>query len=268
MIWIILAAILLVYKPIWFAAIALMAITVLVVSAIEDSKQTQNVQYAVVVGRTKVMTTKSRPSGYSISSRGNVRGYWRFREEVDHIEIEFEVHYEDGRVRHVKATEGTGKCNRLLSFVGKEPKPEPPKPKAVEPPKFVEVPKPIEPLKIEQKNEPPKRKNGKYFIDIPFEIAPNEYGLTVSYPSCQIEKRNDGESRIHVRFTVSYDPTVKGVRNRVAICSAVDQAGRTMEVRKGSKVFDTSGSQMVDILFWENADEEPAKIVVGIDRYY
>lgn len=106
-----------------------------------------------------------------------------------------------------------------------------------------------------------------YYIDIPFEIAPNEYGLKISYPSCQVEKKEDGDQRVYVRFTATYDPTVKGLRNRVLICSIVNKDGKTMDISRGRKVLDTSGSQMVDITYWHLMEEEPARVVVGLDRY-
>lgn len=110
-------------------------IFVLIVDAIATAAQLKGIQYALVVGKTNWMTTKTRPSGFSIGSRGSIRGYWRFREEVDHVEVKFEVHYEDGRVRIVTANEGTSKCDRLMSFVGAPPirKENIPTQKAIEP---------------------------------------------------------------------------------------------------------------------------------------
>lgn len=247
------------------------------------SAQVKNVQYAIIVGRTRVMTTKSRPSGYSISSRGSFRAYWKFRDEVDHIEVEFEVHYEDGNVRHITAHEDSALCNRLMPYVGIKPKPpiltpEQPIPIA-EQPKPAEIPPQNEQIKLESEVKPmpeakpaevpkPKRKEEKRFAEVPFEIAPNEYNLAISYPSCQMVRWSNGEYRIQVRFSASYDPTVKGLRNRVITCATVDSSGRMTAVRKESKVLDLSGSMMVDISFWENAEQEPAKIIVGIDRHY
>lgn len=267
-----------------FAVIFIAIIIIgLVVHASNVSEQLKNIQYAVILGKTRVMTTKSRPSGYSISSRGNFRAYWRFRNEVDHIEVEFEVHYESGEVRRITANEDSSLYNGLMPYVGLKPKPPVPKPTPappiVEPPKPVEISPPKEPIKHmdEVKTLPeakpaeqpkPKRKEEKRFAEVPFEVAPNEYSLVISYPSCQMIRWASGEYRIEVRFAVSYDPTVKGVRNRVVTCATVDSSGRMTAVRRDNKVLDLSGSRMVDIMFWENAEQEPAKIVVGIDRYY
>ncbi len=266
-------------------AVIIVAVVIICVIANSDyvSAQLKNVQYAVIVGKTRVMTTKSRPSGYSISSRGNVRAYWRFRNEVDHIEVEFEVHYESGEVCRITANEGSSLYNGLMPYVGIKPRPPVPKPTPplpiMEPPKPVEISKPKEPIKHmdevkplpeEKPAEPPKpkQKEEKRFAEVPFEVAPNEYNLAISYPSCQMIKWASGEYRIEVRFAVSYDPTVKGVRNRVVTCATVDSSGRMTAVRSDNKVLDLSGSRIVDIMFWENAEQEPAKIVVGIDRYY
>lgn len=260
-----------------FAVIFIAIIIIgLVVHASNVSEQLKNIQYAVILGKTRVMTTKSRPSGYSISSRGNFRAYWRFRNEVDHIEVEFEVHYESGEVRRITANEDSSLYNGLMPYVGAKPKPPipnpAPPPKIVELPKIVEISPPKEPIKHMDEvktSEPPKqnKNKGNRFAEVPFEIAPNEYKLSVSYPSCQMVRRSNGECRVQVRFSVSYDPTVKGVRNRVITCATVDSAGRMTAVRRDNKVLDLSGSRMVDIMFWENAEQEPAKIVIGVDRY-
>lgn len=261
MFWILVLIIVFIISPpigfaILFAAIAIAVVTIKI-----DNKQTEGIEYTELIGRTKVMTTKTRPSGFSIGSKGSVRGYWRFREEVDHIDVAFWVHYKDGRTRKITAAEGSSKCDELYFYIRK-PRAEPkPKPIVIEPPKVIEQPKIVEVAK------PQKQEKNKYYIEIPFEIAPNEYGLTISYPSCQVEHTKDGERRAYVRFTATYDPTVKGLRNRVIICSLVNKDGKTMDVRRGTKVFDTSGSQMIDLSFWKLIDEEPARVVVGIDRY-
>ena len=273
------------YWP-YIAIFAVLVVAAVIICVIANSAyvstQLKNVQYAVILGKTRVMTTKSRPSGYSISSRGNFRAYWRFRNEVDHIEVEFEVHYESGEVRRITANEDSSLYNGLMPYVGLKPKPPVPKPTPpppiVEPPKPVEISPPKEPIKHMDEVKPlpeanpaeppkPKRNEEKRFAEVPFEVAPNEYSLEISYPSCQMIRRASGEYRIEVRFAISYDPMVKGIRNRVITCATVDSAGRMTAVRRDNKVLDLSGSRMVDIMFWENAEQEPAKIVIGVDRY-
>ena len=270
------------YWP-YIAIFAVLVVAAVIICVITNSAyvsaQLKNVQYAVILRRTRVMTTKSRPSGYSISSRGNFRAYWRFRNEVDHIEVEFEVHYESGEVRRITANEDSSLYNGLMPYVGAKPKPPipnpAPPPQIAELPKLVEISPPKEPIKHMEHmdevktSEPPKqnKNKGNRFAEVPFEIAPNEYKLSVSYPSCQMVRRSNGECRVQVRFSVSYDPTVKGVRNRVITCATVDSAGRMTAVRRDNKVLDLSGSRMADIMFWENAEQEPAKIVIGVDRY-
>lgn len=271
------------YIAIFAALIAAIVIICVIVNSAHVSAQLKNVQYAVIIGRTRVMTTKSRPSGYSISSRGSFRAYWRFRDEVDHIEVTFEVHYEDGKVRNITAHEDSELYNRLMPYVGIKPKPPIPTPEPpiqiAEPPKPVEISLPKETIKRMDEVKPlpearpaappkPKRKEEKRFAEVPFEVAPNEYSLAISYPSCQMIRWESGEYRIEVRFSVSYDPTVKGVRNRVITCATVDGSGRMTAVRRDNKALDLSGSRIVDIMFWENAEQEPAKIVVGVDRHY
>lgn len=273
------------YWP-YIAIFAVLVVAAVIICVIANSAyvsaQLKNVQYAVILGKTRVMTTKSRPSGYSISSRGNFRAYWRFRNEVDHIEVEFEVHYESGEVRRITANEDSSLYNGLMPYVGAKPKPPipnpAPPPQIAELPKLVEISPPKEPIKHMDEVKPlpeanpaeppkPKRKEEKRFAEVPFEVAPNEYSLEISYPSCQMIRRASGEYRIEVRFAISYDPMVKGIRNRVITCATVDSAGRMTAVRRDNKVLDLSGSRMADIMFWENAEQEPAKIVIGVDRY-
>lgn len=255
------------YIAVFGGVVVVCVIAALIAQAIVDSNQLKDIEYTELLGRTKVMDVKTRPSGFSVGSRGSFRTYWRFREEVDHIDVDFRVHYQDGRVCKVTAREGSGKCDKLYSYMGKPKlKPvEPPKPVVIEPPKVIEQPKIVEASRSEAK--PQKQEKNKYYIEIPFEIAPNEYSLAIAYPSCQVENTKDGERRAYVRFTATYDPTVKGLRNRVIICSLVNKDGKTMDVRRGMKVFDTSGSQMIDLSFWKLIDEEPARVVVGVDRY-
>lgn len=264
----------------YIVIVAVIVIVSIIAAAVDDSKKLKDIQYAAIIGRTKVIKTKSRPSGYSISSSGNFRGYWRFRDEVDHIDVKFEVHYESGEVRCVTAMEGSFLYNGLMPYVGIKPKspiptPEPPIQNAAPPKPAVIHPK-SEPIEIERpmpEAKPtevpkPRKKEERRFVEVPFEIAPNEYNLTLSYPSCQMVRRSDGECRVQVRFSVSYDPTVKGVRNRAVTCATVDGSGRITAVRRDNKVLDLSGIRIVDIMFWENAEEEPKKVIIGIDRYY
>lgn len=241
----------------------------------------RGVDYAYIVGRTTCMTTRSRPSGYSVSSRGNVRAYWRYQKEVDHVDIEFEVHNRDGTVQNVTTEEGSSLYKRLSPYVRLKPEPSatrswPPPAKelqkTVEPPKIEATVKKQEiaelPAKVEEaKPTIQKAKEEKYYADVPFEIAPNEFNLKISYPSCQMVKWESGEHRIYVRFGITYDPTVKGVRNRVVKCATVDKEGRMTAVEKEWKVLDLSGSKLIEIMFADNAEQEPAKIVVGLDRH-
>lgn len=138
-----------------------LAILGLVIQAIVDHCELKNIDYTVLLGRTRVMTTKTRPSGFSIGSKGHMRTYWRFREEVDHVDVDFEVHYQDGRVCQVTAREESGKFDKLHSYIGK-PKEKPKvieQPQIAEAPKFVETPKIVEVPKKNTNNreEPPGR---------------------------------------------------------------------------------------------------------------
>lgn len=255
-------------------------IFVLIADAIATESQLKGIQYTLVVGRTNWMNTKTRPSGFSIGSRGSIRGYWRFREEVDHVEVKFEVHYEDGRVRMVTANEGTSKCDRLMSFVGSPPnrKENVPTQKAIEPQLTQTTTIQVARLeKVERKQDAitdltqsqiaQKKKDEKRFAEVPFEVTPNEFNLAVHNPSCQMVKRSDGEYRIFIRFAITYNPSVKGVRNRCVKCATIDSAGRMTAVERECKVLDLSGSRLVEITFLENAEQEPAKVIVGLDRY-
>lgn len=263
------------YLLIFLVITAVTVVIALIIKAESDSNDVKDIEYTILLGRTRIMETRTRPSGFSISSRGNVRGYWKFKDEVARIDVDFEVHYENGNVRRITAVEGSNKCNTLYSYIGKPKKKRTEEkkisleehPKIAEPPKLVEVPRVEAPEELKQERKTDEKKQKKYYLDVPFEIAPNGYGLTVSYPSCQVENSDDGERRIHVMFTATYDSTVKGLKNRVISCSIINRDGRTMDVSRYRKVLDSSGSMMIDITYWHKIDEDPAKVVVGIDRY-
>lgn len=263
------------YLLIFLAITAVVTAITLMIKAESDSNDVKEIEYTILLGRTRIMETRTRPSGFSISSRGNVRGYWKFKDEVARIDADFEVHYKNGDVRRIKAVEGSNKCNTLYAYIGKPKKKQAEEkkiikeeqPKIAESPKLLEVPRAEAPEELKQERKDDAKKQKKYYLDVPFEIAPNEYGLTVSYPSCQVENMDDGGRRIYVMFTATYDSTVKGLKNRVISCSIINRDGRTMDVSRYRKVLDSSGSMMIDITYWHKIYEEPAKVVVGIDRY-
>lgn len=263
------------YILVFLTIAVVIAAIALVAKAVSDSNDVKDIEYTVLLGRTRVMETRTRPSGFSISSKGSMRSYWRFRDEVARIDVAFEVHYMDGMVRKVTAAEGSSKCDKLYSYIGKQKAKtaQPQIQKQAEPARIAETPKLIETSRpetheyVKAEKKPDEKKRRKYYLDVPFEIATNEYGLAVSYPSCQVENRDDGEKRIDVMFTAAYDSTVKGLKNRVISCSIINRDGRTMDVSRCWKVLDSSGSMMIDITFIHKIDEDPAKVVVGIDRY-
>lgn len=263
------------YLLIFLAVTAVVTVIALIIKAESDSNDVKDIEYTILLGRTRIMETRTRPSGFSISSRGNVRGYWKFKDEIARIDANFEVHYKNGNVRRITAVEGSNKCNTLYSYIGKQKEKQidvkevshEERLKIVEPPKLIEVSRAEVPEEVKQYKKSDEKKQKKYYLDVPFEIAPNEYGLAISYPSCQVENRDDGITRIYVMFTATYDPTVKGLKNRVISCSVVNRDGRTMDVSRYRKVLDSSGSMMIDITYWHKIDEAPAKVVVGIDRY-
>ena len=266
------------YLALFAAFIVIMVIIILIADSISTKNATKDVHYAVIVDRVQYMSTKSRPSGFSISSKGNMRAYWRFREEVDHIKVTFEVHYINGNIKIIKANEGTQLYNRLISYVGAEREANVGGAGRTEFTENAEKQEPQEPQEPESNlHDEPETSNverkskrsvvTKRYIDVPFEVVENEYKLSIFYPSCQIEASENGEFRINVRFRVTYDPTVKGVRSRIITCATIDKFGRMTDTANSFKTLDLSGSRIVNISFWKNAEEEPAKILVGLEQY-
>lgn len=237
---------------------------------------TSDVQYAVVMKRTKVMRDTVRPSGFSIGSKGSFRSYYRFGHEYSHTEVKFEVHYNDGSVRHITANVGSNAYQKLIACPSSPPKPKE-KPARIQSRPTVAAKQTPPPSKapelsqaapaVQESGDKAKPQQEARYVEVPFEVLPNEYGLKVSYPSCQMVKRSSGEYRIYIRFGITYDASVKGVRNRCVKCATVDSAGRMTAVRKEWKVLDLSGGKLVEMIFADNADQEPAKIVVGLDRH-
>ena len=147
----------------YIVAAAGIAVAVYGVCLFSKLKQTESVMrsvdYAYIVGRTTCMATRSRPSGYSISSRGNVRAYWKYQKEVDHVEVEFEVHNLDGSVNHVTTVEGSSLYKKLSPYVRLKPEPTATqgwKPPVKEAPKPIEVPKIEAPVKTKEIPDPPQ----------------------------------------------------------------------------------------------------------------
>lgn len=224
-----------------------------------DSILPKGVATARIVERIQRTKDKYQHSGMSFGINGNPRLYYRVKNVPTYVEVKFLVTFENGKAKTISTIEGSKKYYYLLEYSKipgqaeqtrqTRPEPEPQRPAA------------------EKASEPEKPKAKKYYLDIPFEIAPNEYSLSILYPSCQMERRPDGESRINVRFEARYDVSAKGLRNRVVKCSTIDAQGRMTDTMRETRTLDASGSQMIDITFWRNVDDEPAKVIVGLDRY-
>ena len=120
---IIIAIVLLIINPLLFVGYILLIGLILWLMFYFDKKQTENVQSAVVVGRTTVMKQTYQHSVFSIGSSGHSRFYWRTKNVPDYIEVQFDVTYTNGSMRRVKAIDGTEKYERLMSYVGKPLRP-------------------------------------------------------------------------------------------------------------------------------------------------
>ena len=217
---------------------------------------------ARIIERIQWSKDQYQHSGMSFGLSGNPRFYYRVKNVPTHVEVKFLVTFENGKSKTISTVEGSEKYYYLLEYT-KIAKPIDGKRREEEPKTATKT----EPEEKQTYQEPVKPKIKKYYLEIPFEIAPNEYSLSILYPSCQMERRPDGESRINIRFEARYDVSVKGLRNRVVKCSTIDDQGRMTDTMREVRTLDASGSQLIDISFWRNADDEPAKIIVGLDRY-
>ena len=117
---IIIGIVLLIINPLLFLAYVLLFAFFVFLSFYVDMKQTQNVRSAIVVSRTQVTKEVYQRSGFSVGSSGHSRFYWRTKNVPDHVEVLFDVTYTNGSVRRVKAIDGTGKYEKLMSYVGKQ----------------------------------------------------------------------------------------------------------------------------------------------------
>lgn len=130
---IIIGIILYLIKPIYMVLYILFIVGTGLVIHYSDLKEADGVVSAKLVGRTRVMREELTPSGISVSSSGSIRGYWRYRNVLGHVDVEFDVVYKEGGTRRITARENSKKYKRLMDCVERTKQVAAYKPKKAEP---------------------------------------------------------------------------------------------------------------------------------------
>ena len=135
---IIIGIILYLIKPIYMVLYILITVGTVVVVHYSDLKEADGVVSAKLVGRKNVMREELTPSGISVGSSGSIRGYLRYRNVLDHVDVEFDVVYKEGGTRRIIAQENSKKYKRLMECVERTKQVAAYKPKKAEPRKVEE----------------------------------------------------------------------------------------------------------------------------------
>lgn len=238
----------------------------LVVHEQKGKKELENITRVDFINRSKVYKEGFEHTGFSIGSNGHGRAYFGKRKRLIGIETTFYVTYSDKSPKYITASEGTKKFSTLMQYFEHQEQAE--YHRMEETQKKNEL-KPVEQVTLQPTNvENPKKEKPK-FLDIPFIILPNEFSIEISNQSCVYQPREyDAESyEVYIRFEIHYDSTVKGVTNRKVICALYDSNDRIFSTRSALDHLSKSGCQIVEINFWDNIYEEPAKVSIGVERY-
>lgn len=234
---------------------------IVIVLLIQDFAETRNIVSADIIDRFIETKERFRTSGFSIGSRGGTRFYWRAKNEPVCAKLVFNVTYENGRTKKVTAIEGSKKCKTILKYVGfwkKDSKDVDNAPSQVASTQIENAPPAINLIKDEQIAE------GKYYLEIPFDVLTNELSLSVLYPSCKLEVTSYRKT-LNLQFEVKYNGEFKGVRNRAVVCAILDRRNRIIDIKRDRHSLDVSGSKIIDINFFD-IHETPCRVRVGVER--
>lgn len=227
--------------------------------------QLENIAHVTLVSRNEIFKTCFENTGFSVGAKGNGRLYFSKRNRLQRVEVTFHVTYHNNFSKNITVMEKSNAYYKLLSYVEKE--------KSKDHKEEVD--------RIINKKVKQSQTNSMIsgdtnlnscdirFLDIPFEVLPNEYGLEIKHQSCMIKRLScpDTQYEINVRCEAHYDSSIKGITNRKIVVSLYDQKGRIIEVKNmWPERLDKSGCKMVSICFGQNIIEEPSKVSVGIER--
>lgn len=243
-----------------------------VISAKKESREMEHITHVSLIGQANVYEEKYEHTGVSIGTSGHGRAYFRKRKHLKGVESTFRVFYSDKPPKIIKVMENTGKYCKLISYIDRQElkaqnlrdtAPASAEEESVQTSAGRVL---VEVCRTESKSplDPPK------FLDIPFEVLPNEYSLEVRHQSCIYKqtKYDNGRCEVDIRFEAYYDPTIKGVTNRKIVVSLYDQKGRIFAVSDtGFRRLDKSGCKVVSLNFWQDIIEEPSQVSISIEKF-
>lgn len=242
------------------AAIAAVIVLYFVISAVENHKNLKNITHVEITGRSNIYDEGYENTGFSVGTKGSMRFYFGKKKRLRGKEVTFHVSYSDKDSKIISAMEDTSVYNKLMEYVYADES-DAPKTKGDEPKKFAEnsekqgkiVSKPVEETKQ------------CYYIDVPFEVIPNDYHLTVHHQSCQMIIGSDCKE-VKIMFEVNYDQAAKGANNRRLVCALLDKDDKIVSVVNDWKSLSKSGGRILDLTFWQNITDEPSKIRIGLEQ--
>lgn len=245
-----------------FALSFLVAVFVKILRKKEQEKQLNNIVHVELISQERVYKEGFEHTGFSIGTSGRGRAYFGKRKRMLGVKATFRVSYTDKATQTVIAMDGTEQYNKLLSYIERQKNQEQEQQKRTE----MQAKEQFQPT---PKARVAKIKKEPKYLEIPFEILPNEYAIKIKHQSCvfKFEEYDGGRYEVDVRFEVHYDPTVKGVTNRKVVVCLYDVQGRMTAVRSDWNHLDKSGCKIIELNFWKDIVDEPAKISVGIEKY-
>lgn len=268
----------------WPVILLLIAVIVIIalIAVCANENQFKNIKYTErLPGKTSVYQEGYEHSGFSFSTSGNARTYYRRRRHKVGDEVAFNVTYNDLSRKVVKVMYGSDRYYFLLDKERKpdkkvasksDPKPEliaeviVPETKSVDEKPVIA----IEPPKEESPAIESKRPEIKAsFIKVESSVLPNEVSARVENVTC-ISKYDTiaKKGKFIVQFILYFDSTQKGITNRTPTITLIDKDGNILDTSKSyCDRLDKSGVRTVKAIFHDNLGVEPAKVTIGIDRW-
>lgn len=228
---------------------------------------TQNIDRVEIVDSTKVYQEKFENTGFSIGTNGHGRAYFGKRKRLKGTEVTFLISYTDKPQRTVKAMEGSNQYNTLMEYIYRQDEEEKQRKKSQKetiPSSGTSTIQAVQTVPSAEIKQIPQKEKPKY-LEIPFEILPNEYSLEITHQTC-IYQLSYGNHETVIRGEARYNPDVRGITNRKLVISIYDKDGHIMGVKSSfSEYLDKSGCKIIDATFYKT-EEEPAKVSIGIEK--
>lgn len=256
---------------------AIIAIVIAVIGIHVSNTELENIQSVSLVDEIQWTKKQYYNSGFSVGMKGNPRFYYRSKNVPHHVEAKFRVRYKDGKVKTISRNKGTTDYNYLITCIQNQAQQQKKQAEAMQQKrkqdeKNASVISQQTIPETQKINVVAPSKNRKKYLNIPFEVLPNEYAMEVRHQSCAFKSvpYNDaGNERYEVDICceVHFDPNVKGVTNRRVVVSLYDAQGRITYVMKDWDHLTKSGCRIIDINFWKEINDEPSKVSFSLEKY-